>query len=45
MMHALPVLFLVVLSSDFLDAVSCPEDVDNSTVCIFFLLDLTPAEG
>jgi hypothetical protein len=37
--------FLVVLPNDFLDAVSCPEDVDNSTVYIFFLIDFTPERG
>jgi hypothetical protein len=43
--HALLVPFLVVLPNDFLDAVSCPEDVDNSTVYIFFLIDFTPERG
>ena len=42
---ALLVLFLLGLPNDFLDAVSYPEDVANSTVGIFFLLDFTLAEG
>jgi len=44
-MHALLVPFLVVLPNDFLDALSCPEDMDKSTVCIFFLMDFTPEGG
>jgi hypothetical protein len=43
--HALFVLFLGGLPNDFLDAVSYPEDVDNSTEGIFFLCDGTGHEG